>query len=84
MEHIKAMADSLKIIIKRIEFLENKLNSLVDSSREAWAEHDQILVEIKHQQGTLRSKTDVELVQMIQTTYEKLNERIDNLEKVKL
>ena len=88
MEHIKAITDSLKIIIKRIEFLENKLDNVIDSSREAYGSlrrvtitHGQrlekmreVLMELKHQQTILRSKTDVELVEMIQTTYEKLKE----------
>ena len=95
MEHIKAITDSLKIIIKRIEFLENKLDNVIDSSREAYGSlrrvtitHGQrlekmreVLMELKHQQTILRSKTDVELVEMIQTTYEKLKEQIDNPEE---
>jgi hypothetical protein len=84
-EYAKAIRESFEKMTGRINHLETSVHVALQEFADGQTIRDiffrKILKEVQHQQKTLRSKTDVELVEMIQNVYEKLSERIDNLEE---
>jgi hypothetical protein len=87
-EYAKAIRESFEKMAERINDLEKRIRTsfieAADSQMEGYEFFKRVLREVQYQQAILRSKTDVELVEMIQATYEKLSDRIDSLEEGKI
>jgi hypothetical protein len=86
-EYAKAIRESFEKMAERINDLEKRIRTsfieAADNQMEGYEFFKRVLREVQYQQAILRSKTDVELVEMIQATYEKLSDRIDSLEEGK-